>query len=174
MKCSGARRKRNARSQIDMHQRRLTSSSCAGRAELAFVLKKASGSTNPNIMAKIYTLKEPQHVRDDAAMNVALLRYMRFFANGVEINPLSTETAARYDAILEKIEGGVPLAEITELQEVFQEIEKAEERRRLLREFKKTYREISAELVSRQRFPTRDEVMNLRAGNQPAGIGRRF
>ncbi len=32
-------------------------------------------------MTKIYTLKEPQHVRDDVAMNVALLRYMRFFAD---------------------------------------------------------------------------------------------
>ena len=54
-------------------------------------------------MTKIYTLKEPQHVRDDVAMNIALLRYMRFFANGVEVNPLPTETAERYDAILEKI-----------------------------------------------------------------------
>ncbi|SRR6266487_1362104 len=112
-------------------------------------------------MTKIYILKEPQHVRDDVAMNVALLRYMRFFVNGVEVNPLPTETAERYDAILEKIGSGVPLAEITELQEILHEIEKAEERRRLFREFKKRYREISAELVSRQRIPTRDEVINL-------------
>jgi len=32
-------------------------------------------------MAKVYTLKDPQYVRDDVAMNVALLRYMRFFSN---------------------------------------------------------------------------------------------
>ena len=99
-------------------------------------------------MAKVYTLKDPQYVRDDVAMNVALLRYMRFFSNGVEINPLSAETAARYDAILEKIGAGVPLAEITELQQVLQEIEKAEERRRVFREFKKRYRQTSSELVS--------------------------
>ena len=112
-------------------------------------------------MAKVYTLKDPQYVRDDVAMNVALLRYMRFFSNGVEINPLSAETAARYDAILEKIGAGVPLAEITELQQVLQEIEKAEERRRVFREFKKRYRQTSSELVSQQRMPTRDEVINL-------------
>jgi len=87
-------------------------------------------------MAKVYTLKEPQYVRDDVAMNVALLRYMRFFSNGVEVNPLSAEDAARYDAILEKIGAGVPLAEIAELQQVLQEIEKAEERRRVFREFR--------------------------------------
>src|SRR6266480_666831 len=112
-------------------------------------------------MAKVYTLKEPQYVRDDVAMNVALLRYMRFFSNGVEVNPLSAEDAARYDAILEKIGAGVPLAEITELQQVLQEIEKAEERRRVFREFKKRYRQTSSELVSQQRMPTRDEVINL-------------
>src|SRR5438094_3129224 len=112
-------------------------------------------------MAKVYTLKDPQYVRDDVAMNVALLRYMRFFSNGVEINPLSAETAARYDAILEKIGAGVPLAEITELQQVLQEIEKAEERRRVFREFKKRYRQTSSELVSQQRILTLDEVINL-------------
>ena len=92
-------------------------------------------------MAKVYTLKEPQYVRDDVAMNVALLRYMRFFSNGVEVNPLSAEDAVRYDAILEKIGAGVPLAEIGELQQVLQEIEKAEERRTVFREFKKRYRQ---------------------------------
>jgi len=112
-------------------------------------------------MAKVYTLKEPQYVRDDVAMNVALLRYIRFFSNGVEINPLSAETAARYDAILEKIGIGVPLAEITELQQVLQEVEKAEERRRVFREFEKRYGQTSSELVSQQRIPTRDEVINL-------------
>ncbi len=112
-------------------------------------------------MAKIYTLKEPQHVRDDVAINVALLRYMHFFSNGVEVNPLSAETAARYDAILEKIGTGMPLTEITELQEVLNEIEKAKEHRRVFREFKKRYRQASAELASQQRIPTPDEVINL-------------
>lgn len=112
-------------------------------------------------MAKVYTLKEAQYVRDDVAMNVALLRYMRFFSNGVEINPLSAEDAARYDSILEKIGAGLPLGEIAELQQVLQEVKKAEERRRVFREFKKRYRQTTSELVSQQRIPTREEVTNL-------------
>ena len=73
---------------------------------------------------------------------------------------MPTETAARYDAILEKIGNGVPLAEIIKLQ-ILDEIERADERRSLFREFKETYRRVSTELVSHQRIPTRDEVMNL-------------
>ncbi len=52
-------------------------------------------------MPRTYILKEPQHVREDVATTVALLRYMRVFSRE-EINPLTAEIAARYDRILEK------------------------------------------------------------------------
>lgn len=112
-------------------------------------------------MAKTYILKEPQHVREDVATTVALLRYMRVFSNGEEISPITAESAARYDRILEQIAKGVPLSEIAELREIAKEVEQAEERRRVFRDYKKRLREFNVRLAGQNRLPTRAEIMNL-------------
>ncbi len=85
-------------------------------------------------------------MREDVATTVALLRYMRVFSRE-EINPLTAEIAARYDRILEKIDSGVPLAQIIELHEIAREVEEAEERRRIFRDYKKRLRTFSALLA---------------------------
>jgi hypothetical protein len=112
-------------------------------------------------VAKTYILKEPQHVREEVATTVALLRYMRIFSDGKEISPLRPEIAARYDRILEQIDNGVPLSEIVELREIAKEIEQAEERRRVFRVYKKQLREFNVRLAGQDRLPTRGEIMNL-------------
>lgn len=100
-------------------------------------------------------------MREDVATTVALLRYMRVFSSGEEINPLTAEIAARYDRILEKIDSGVPLAEIIELHEIAREVEEAEERRRIFRDYKKRLRTFSALLASQPGAATRAEVTEL-------------
>jgi NAD-dependent DNA ligase len=112
-------------------------------------------------VARTYILKEPQYVREDVATSVALLRYLRFFSNGEEISPVTAEAAARYDRILEQMKDGVPLSQIVELQEIGKEIEQAEERRRIFRNYKERLREVSLRLARQDRLPTRAEVTTL-------------
>jgi len=111
-------------------------------------------------VAKTYILKEPQHVREDVATTVALLRYMRIFSNGEEISPITAEIAGRYDRILEQIDKGVPLSQIAELREIAEEIEQAEERRRVFRDYKKRLRGFNLRLAGQDRLPTRAEIMS--------------
>jgi len=108
-------------------------------------------------MAKTYVLKEPEYLRQQALEAVALLRYMRVFSDGKEISPIDEDAAARYDRILEQILRGVPLQQIVELQEIFEELRQAQERRRAFREYKKRQRAFSTALGTQNRVPKRDE-----------------
>jgi NAD-dependent DNA ligase len=114
-------------------------------------------------MAKTYVLKEPDYLRQQALEAVALLRYMRFFSDGKEISPIEEEAAARYDSILEQILQGVPLRQIVELQEIFEELRQAQERRRAFREYKKRLQAFSIVLATQNRLPKRSEVIELLA-----------
>src|SRR5206468_2191822 len=86
---------------------------------------------------------------------------MRIFSNGEEISPITAEIADRYDRILEQIDKGVPLSQIAELREISREIEQAEERRRVFRNYKKRLRAFNLRLAGQDRLPTRAEIMNL-------------
>jgi hypothetical protein len=112
-------------------------------------------------VAKTYILKEPQYLREEVAVTVALLRYMRVFSDGQEINPITAEVAARYDRILDQIDKGVPLSQIEELREIAKEIEEAKERRRVFRDYKKRLRALNLRLAGQNRIPTQVEIMDL-------------
>ena len=112
-------------------------------------------------MAKTYVLKEPEYLRQQTLEAVALLRYMRCFSDGKELCPIEEDAAARYDRILAQILGGVPLRQIVELQEIFEELRQAQERRRIFRDYKKRLRTFSCALATQDRLPTRAEVMDL-------------
>jgi DNA-binding transcriptional MerR regulator len=113
-------------------------------------------------VAKIYILKEPQYLRDQVVETITFLRFFGFYSDqGEEISPITAEHAARYDRILEQIAEGVPLSQIAELTEIFNELREAEERRKLFREYKKRLRAFSLSLTSQNRMPTQGEVMGL-------------
>src|SRR5205823_6311133 len=53
--------------------------------------------------------------------------------------------------------------QIVELQEIFEELRQAQERRRIFRDYKKRLRAFSCALATQDRLPTRAEVMDLLA-----------
>jgi len=112
-------------------------------------------------MAKVYTLKEPQYVRDDVAMNVALLRYMRFFSNWCRCKSVVRRRRSTLRRHSGKNRRRRAAGRNRRTATGFAGNRKSGGTPQSFSRIQKRYRQTSSELVSQQRMPTRDEVINL-------------
>ena len=128
-------------------------------------------------MPRQYILREPEYLRKEVAFNVELLlslntRFDVIPKGGVQVtirvdsnnrSTLPDEKRQCYERILKKIEEGVPLKEIRELQEIIDEVNAEDERRRAFRNCRQQYRKAMVEIANGNEKPSPKHFAELLA-----------
>lgn len=97
-------------------------------------------------MARYYQLREPEYVRQAMATLIAMKLEVED-TNLVLYRPLPSELEPVFRRALERIEAGIPLAQIPELGTVRAHLETEEHTRRDFYQFKRNYRKLSLQLA---------------------------
>src|SRR5262245_45144590 len=111
-------------------------------------------------MARQYILREPEYVRQAMAALIAMKLEVED-TNLVLYRPLPPELEPVFRYALERIEAGIPLAEIPELATVNAHLDSEEHTRRDFAQFKRTYRNLCLQLAEASTPPEPAQAQSL-------------
>ena len=111
-------------------------------------------------MAGQYQLREPEYIRQAIAALIAMKLELED-TNLVLYRPLPSELEPVFRRALERIEAGIPLAQIPELAAVRTHLDSEEHTRRDFAQFKRTYRSLSLQLAEAPTPPEPAQAQSL-------------
>ena len=111
-------------------------------------------------MARQYQLREPEYIRQAIAALIAMKLELED-TNLVLYCPLPSELEPVFRRALERIEAGIPLAQIPELAAVRTHLDSEEHTRRDFAQFKRTYRSLSLQLAEAPTPPEPAQAQSL-------------
>src|SRR2546430_2346825 len=111
-------------------------------------------------MSRYYQLREPEYVRQATAALIAMKLEVED-SNLVLYRPLPPELEPVFRRALERIEAGIPLAQIPELATVRAHLDAEEHTRQDFTQFKRNYRKLSLQLAEAPAPPEPAQAQSL-------------